>query len=170
MYLFKNKCIFDLKDPVYFKIKNQLFKRKIMLTTGETVRILMDEREITVTDLVKLTGLKEAAILNVIYNRTSRPEYFNRIAKALDIPIDTILRSKKSFLIDVESYLITTQIVSEVLKELKLIQIPSGVLQEYIESLYRNMSENKNLETNKAYLKGMIEGHIKFGIIKGVQL
>ena len=68
MYLFKNKCIFDLKDPVYFKIKNQLFKRKIMLTTGETVRILMDEREITVTDLVKLTGLKEAAILNVIYN------------------------------------------------------------------------------------------------------
>ena len=137
-----------------------------MLTTGETVRVLMDERGINVNDLIKLTGLKEAAILNVIYNRTTRAEYFNRIAKALNVEIDTILRSKNSFLINVKNYMISVQIISEVFKELDLKQIPSGILQEYVESMYKNILVDQNPETNKAYLKGMIEGHIKFGIIK----
>lgn len=140
-----------------------------MLSVGETVRVLMEEREMTLSDLAQKTQLKETAIQNVIYNRTNRVEYLNKIAHALNVSLDTILRAKKSFLIDIKIYITTIETVKTVLNDLKILQIPSSVLQEYIDSTYKHISEKSDISSATSYLKGMAEGHIKFGIIQNTQ-
>ena len=137
-----------------------------MLTIGETIKILMDEHGIKVPALSELTGLKESAILNVIYNRTNKAEYLSRIAKVLNIPVQTLLQSKKTTLIEANTYFAVNSIIKETLEEMGINLIQSKLLEEYTDSLYKAMLINKDPHYHKAYLKGMIESNIKLGFIK----
>lgn len=137
-----------------------------MLSTGEIVRVLMDEKGLKVKDLVKITSLREAAILNVIYNRTNRAEYLNRIASALDVPLETLIKSKKGYPINVNSYKKSIMIVIEELQNLNIVTISSERIMEYIESAYYKFLDSKDISSTSIYISGMINGHIKLGFVK----
>ncbi|WP_341761837.1 MULTISPECIES: helix-turn-helix domain-containing protein [unclassified Candidatus Tisiphia] len=136
-----------------------------MLTTGEIIRILMSEKGITVTKLAELTEIKESTITNIIYNRTTKPEYYNKVANVLNVPIDTLVKNKKQFIVNIKTYLNALQIIIDVIDTLKIQEISINILHEYIESLYQYLETNTKPEYAKVYIKGMIEGHLKFGLI-----
>lgn len=137
-----------------------------MLSTGEIIKVLLDEKGMHTKDLARITGLKEAAVLNVLYNRSTRAEYLNRIAKALDVPLDTLLKAKKTYTIEVKTYANAAKIVFLQLEKLGINQLPSRTLIEYIDSTYENLAQTGNEEGATMYISGMISGHIKFGILK----
>lgn len=137
-----------------------------MLSVGETVRILMDEKNINIEQLVKLTGLNKNAILNVIYNRTSRIEYLNKIAKILDIPVEQLSKTKKGYTINLKIYSLAIQIVLEVLQANNIYDISSHILDEYFQSAYDYLSKDTNIENTKSYIFGMITGQMKLGVVK----
>jgi plasmid maintenance system antidote protein VapI len=43
-----------------------------MLSTGEIIKVLLDEKGLHTKDLARITDLNEAAISNVLYNRTNK--------------------------------------------------------------------------------------------------
>jgi transcriptional regulator with XRE-family HTH domain len=137
-----------------------------MLSTGEIIKVLLDEKGMNTKDLVKITGLKETAVTNVLYNRTNKAEYLNRIAKALEIPIDTLLKSKKTLSINTQKYKLSADIVFLVLGNLGVGQLSSKLLIEYIDSAYEHLMQNNEPDLTKIYIQGMIDGHITFGMLK----
>jgi transcriptional regulator with XRE-family HTH domain len=137
-----------------------------MLSTGETVRVLMDQKEMNVQELAKITGLKEAAILNVIYNRTNRPEYLNRIAEALEVPIENLLKTKKDHIVNINVYSQATKIVLDELEFFNIQELSYNALLEYTDIAYQQLTNNCEMISVTAYIKGMIDGHSKFGLIK----
>lgn len=136
-----------------------------MLTAGEIIRVLMSEKGITVAKLSELTEIKESIITNIIYNRATKPEYYNKVANALNVPIDTLLKNKKPFIVNLKSYLDALQIIIDVAGELKIQEISISILHEYIELSYQYLTSNKHPEYTKVYIRGMLEGHLKFGLI-----
>lgn len=137
-----------------------------MLTTGEIIKVLLDEKGLHVKDLVRITGLKEAAVTNVLYNRTNKAEYLNRIAKALGVPLDTLLKSRKTYSIQIKEYKNSANIVFMVLENLGVTQLSSKTLIEYVDNAYEHLLQTKEPNLTTIYMKGMIEGHIKFGMLK----
>lgn len=137
-----------------------------MLTTGEIIKVLLDEKGLHVKDLVRITGLKEAAVTNVLYNRTNKAEYLNRIAKALGVPLDTLLKSRKTYSIQIKEYKNSANIVFMALENLGVTQLSSKTLIEYVDNAYEHLLQTKEPNLTTIYMKGMIEGHIKFGMLK----
>lgn len=137
-----------------------------MLSIGEIIKVLLDEKGMSIKDLVKTTGLKEAAVTNVLYNRTAKAEYLNRIAKALEVPLDTLLKSKKTHSIQIKEYKLSADTVFFFLEGLGVSQISSKSLIEYIDSAYEHLLQNNDPVLTEVYIKGMIDGHIKFGMLK----
>lgn len=137
-----------------------------MLSTGEIIKVLLDERGMHSKDLARKTGLKEAAVLNVLYNRTNKAEYLNRIAKALEVPLDTLLKAKKADAVQIKVYSNSAKIVFSQLEKLGINQLPSKTLVDYMDSAYENLLETNDEEASSMYINGMISGHIKFGILK----
>jgi len=136
-----------------------------MLSTGEIIKILLDEKGLHPKDLARITDLKEASILNVLYNRTNKAEYLNRISKALDIPLETLLKAKKTDSVQTQIYERAAKIVFLELEKLNITELPSKILIEYITNAYENLTRTQSEESTAIYISGMIAGHIKFGTL-----
>lgn len=136
-----------------------------MTSIGDIVRILMDKRSLTVQELSNITTLKESAILNIIYNRSQKTEYLNRIAEALGIPVDTLLKFKKNKEVNVGSYLLGVKVVCEALDSSSITNLPRSSLQLYIDKAYEKICSGADESVVTGYIQGIIEGHEDFGII-----
>ena len=137
-----------------------------MSSIGKNIRLLMDERKITIPELALLTQLKEASIFNILHDRTIKPEYINKIALALGVSLEAVWLAQKDPILDVDIHITTLGIIHTLLKYYKVEKIPFPVLQEYIDSVYKFLTDKNDSASSELYIRGMIEGHIKFGIIR----
>lgn len=137
-----------------------------MLSTGEIIKVTLDRKGLSIKDLIELTGLREAAILNVIYNRTNKAEYLQRISSALDIPLDSLLKTNKNYEVDVNIYKKSIDIVFAKLENLNIRKISSKIIHDYVNAAYRHLLQSNDDKATALYIEGMLEGHAQFATFK----
>ena len=91
-----------------------------MSSIGKNIRLLMDERKITIPELALLTQLKEASIFNILHDRTIKPEYINKIALALGVSLEAVWLAQKDPILDVDIHITTLGIIHTLLKYYKV--------------------------------------------------
>lgn len=140
-----------------------------MLNTNETIRLLLEQKNLTVEELAIKANMKKEAIINVMYGRSKKYIYFKRIAEALNVSVDTLTGTAKSANLDLLIYEICVKLVIKELKILKIQYISLNTLNTYINKAYDILNEGKNEEFTSIFLKGMIEGQLKYNILEQIK-
>lgn len=136
-----------------------------MSTPGKRIRSYLDKRNITISDLAKLTNLTIYQIKNVLYDRTIKPDYINKIAQALCVSLETVWLGKKDLVAGIDVYAKVFEVIYTTLQHYNATAIPIPVFQEYIDKVCKHILDKNDYSATECYLKGMIEAHLKFGII-----
>lgn len=133
---------------------------------GSIVKAIMSEKGLSIQDVVDSSqDLTIDKVRNVIYGRPYSSKVIKQLAEALGMNQKRLLAAKKSFLVCIHTLRQANEIICDVLDEYGVIEIPSATVQQYTEDIYKHLYRNQDQKEARTYFIGMLEGHLKYGIV-----
>lgn len=126
----------------------------------EILKVELKKRNVSWTDLAKLSGLPRYTINNILMGTSRRYDHLFRLFEALQIPIYINRDYKKSIPIKIEDpdcYFKAHKIVNSLINKKNMPFITKPFLEEIIYTLYTYMLENK---ADENVYRGYAEGFI----------
>lgn len=128
-----------------------------MSSISENIKIQLVRQKMSIKELTKKTNLTRSQIDNIIYGRANKSETINKIAKALNIPVESLLSNStlhnNNF--DIDMYTKVISIINHYLKEYDL-SISKNIMEQIATIVEKYKDEFKNQDELKLMIKGII--------------
>lgn len=137
------------------------------MKSGDLIKNHLNTRKISIPALEKKTGLTNADIKNIIYNKSRNLDKISLIAKALNLPLSRLMPTVLQEPFCYQSYALAVHNVATNL-QLMSAEVDKDIFDEYVAQMYNYILSNLGTKNEKeffTYCEGMVRTAINSGAI-----
>ena len=137
------------------------------MNVGDIIKQQLKSRNISIPDLEKLSGLSNADLKNLIYNRSKNLDKLTQVAHALGLSIAQLLPTTLKEPFCYKTYAFAVRTAAHNFKKFH-IDVNKETFDEYTTRIYNYLFETKEKTDRFAlkYCEGMVQSAIKLGALR----
>lgn len=137
------------------------------MKSGDIIKNYLKARKISIPDLEKRTGLTNADIKNIVYNKSKNHSKIKLIAAALNVPLSYLMPTNLQEPFYYQIYALAVQSVATHLKTMSVIA-DKEIFDEYVAQMYNYILLNQDKKSEQEffiYCEGMLRAAVNTGAI-----